>query len=373
MKGVYLRRPLQPQQALIVESNLPSGYIAFSSCEIENNNVVSHGSSISTTQEEPGICCGERCDMQITFHSFPTRSEQSIPPFGGFTHSVSRLGLKVQTGPGLVIRKDRVQWFTGITMEACQSQGEETPREPSSRKPPVTSASLGHCIFSTAALQAASQRFHCGGFVVRGMQNYQMRCVVYKHASDKPTESQRKSEELHESLGPAVAFQHTLMQPAFWLLVASLLRQLSERVAPKAPSSSTLHLITPPRASTCATRRMIHNPGIDPSPSSVTAVMAAEPNYRRTKPGVRSAVVSSSNNASGPSSQIPGLCANAEVTPEERTKGRRVGIQATDSDYVKLAKQGGQKGLLWHSDPVEPKSDVSYKPSDWFSASPDER
>lgn len=101
--------------------------------------------------------------------------------------------------------------------------------------------------------------------------------------------------------------------------------------------------------------------------------MAAEPNYRRTKPGVRTANLASSNGVVGPSSQIPGLSANAETTLEEKTKGRRVGIQATDSDYVKLAKQGGQKGLLRHDDPVEPKPNSSYKPSNWFSDTPEDQ
>ncbi|KAL1273173.1 hypothetical protein QQF64_029035 [Cirrhinus molitorella] len=101
--------------------------------------------------------------------------------------------------------------------------------------------------------------------------------------------------------------------------------------------------------------------------------MAAEPNYRRTKPGVKTANLASSNGVVGPSSQIPGLSASADTTPEERTKGRRVGIQATDSDYVKLAKQGGQKGLLSHDDPVEAKPNSSYKPSNWFSATPEDQ
>ncbi|XP_016093721.1 uncharacterized protein C7orf57 homolog isoform X1 [Sinocyclocheilus grahami] len=102
--------------------------------------------------------------------------------------------------------------------------------------------------------------------------------------------------------------------------------------------------------------------------------MAAEPNYRRTKPGVRTANLASSNGAVGPSSQIPGLSATADTTPQEITKGgRRVGIQATDSDYVKLAKQGGQRGLLSHDDPVETKPNSSYKPSNWFSGTPDDQ
>ncbi|XP_059427443.1 uncharacterized protein C7orf57 homolog isoform X2 [Carassius carassius] len=102
--------------------------------------------------------------------------------------------------------------------------------------------------------------------------------------------------------------------------------------------------------------------------------MAAEPNYRRTKPGVRTTNLASSNGAGGPSSQIPGLSATADITPEEKTKGgRRVGVQASDSDYVKLAKQGGQRGLLSHDDPVETKPNSSYKPSNWFSGAPDDQ
>lgn len=52
--------------------------------------------------------------------------------------------------------------------------------------------------------------------------------------------------------------------------------------------------------------------------------------------------------ATGPTSQIPGLSQTADETaPAERTSGRRVGIFATDSDYVKLAKQGGHKGMSY--------------------------
>uniref|UniRef100_A0A3B4BEZ1 Uncharacterized protein n=1 Tax=Periophthalmus magnuspinnatus TaxID=409849 RepID=A0A3B4BEZ1_9GOBI len=47
----------------------------------------------------------------------------------------------------------------------------------------------------------------------------------------------------------------------------------------------------------------------------------------------------------GPSSQIPGLSQNsADISPTERISCRRVGIFESDSDYVKLAKQGGHKG-----------------------------
>ncbi|KAF7711087.1 uncharacterized protein C7orf57 homolog [Silurus meridionalis] len=79
--------------------------------------------------------------------------------------------------------------------------------------------------------------------------------------------------------------------------------------------------------------------------------MSTEPNYRRTKPGMKTSVPNS-NGGSGPSSQIPGLSQSADTAPVEKNKGRRVGIQSTDSDYVKLAKQGGHKGLLSY-DPDE--------------------
>ncbi|XP_030638602.1 uncharacterized protein C7orf57 homolog [Chanos chanos] len=98
--------------------------------------------------------------------------------------------------------------------------------------------------------------------------------------------------------------------------------------------------------------------------------MTTEPNYRRKKPGHTSNPANaSSNGVMGPSSQIPGLSVTAETGPVERTKGRRVGIFETDSDYVKLAKQGGQKGLLWHEETnVETKPGKSYKAPDWFSS-----
>lgn len=54
--------------------------------------------------------------------------------------------------------------------------------------------------------------------------------------------------------------------------------------------------------------------------------------------------VANANGATGPASQIPGLSQTADTAPVEKSKGRRVGIQATDSDYIKLAKQGGHKG-----------------------------
>ncbi|XP_076871648.1 uncharacterized protein C7orf57 homolog isoform X2 [Brachyhypopomus gauderio] len=95
--------------------------------------------------------------------------------------------------------------------------------------------------------------------------------------------------------------------------------------------------------------------------------MSAGPNYRRTKPGMKTSVPNS-NGATGPASQIPGLSQTAETGPVERTTGRRVGIQATDSDYVKLAKQGGHKGLLSHDNTDdEGKSGTLYAAPTWFS------
>ncbi|XP_028250040.1 uncharacterized protein C7orf57 homolog [Parambassis ranga] len=66
-------------------------------------------------------------------------------------------------------------------------------------------------------------------------------------------------------------------------------------------------------------------------------------------------------------SQIPGLSPSISTLPEERARGRRVRVLESDSDYVKLAKQGGHKGLLWHEDSL--MSDYisnAYKAPDWF-------
>lgn len=96
--------------------------------------------------------------------------------------------------------------------------------------------------------------------------------------------------------------------------------------------------------------------------------MSAAPNHRRTKPGgIKPGAPA--NGVSGPTSQIPGLSQSAtETAPEARTSGRRVGIFESDSDYVKLAKQGGQKGLLCHDDiDVESTSQKPYNPPNWFS------
>ncbi|XP_028992914.1 uncharacterized protein C7orf57-like isoform X2 [Betta splendens] len=65
-------------------------------------------------------------------------------------------------------------------------------------------------------------------------------------------------------------------------------------------------------------------------------------------------------------SQIPGLSPTISTLPEERGRGRRAGVLESDSDYVKLAKQGGHKGLLWHEETMNSKAN-SYKPPEWFS------
>ncbi|KAM3842734.1 uncharacterized protein C7orf57-like [Diretmus argenteus] len=93
----------------------------------------------------------------------------------------------------------------------------------------------------------------------------------------------------------------------------------------------------------------------------------AVPNHRRTKPGgIKTGVPS--NGVAGPTSQIPGLSQSADDNaPAERISGRRVGIFETDSEYVKLAKQGGQKGLLSHDADVEAAPKKLYNPPDWFS------
>ncbi|PWA31208.1 hypothetical protein CCH79_00002841, partial [Gambusia affinis] len=64
-------------------------------------------------------------------------------------------------------------------------------------------------------------------------------------------------------------------------------------------------------------------------------------------------------------SQIPGLSPTISSPREEKLRGRRVAVLESDSDYVKLAKQGGHKGLLWHED-INVFTPNAYKPPDWF-------
>ncbi|KAM9785151.1 uncharacterized protein C7orf57-like [Syngnathus typhle] len=52
----------------------------------------------------------------------------------------------------------------------------------------------------------------------------------------------------------------------------------------------------------------------------------------------------------GQISQIPGLSPVLSNVIDVVKVGKRVGILDTDSDYVKLAKQGGHKGLLYFDD-----------------------
>ncbi|XP_041637868.1 uncharacterized protein C7orf57 homolog [Cheilinus undulatus] len=93
---------------------------------------------------------------------------------------------------------------------------------------------------------------------------------------------------------------------------------------------------------------------------------AAVPNHRRTKPGgIKPGVVNTG--VTGPSSQIPGLSqTEPENTSVERISGRRVGIFESDSDYVKLAKSGGHKGLLSHDVDSDEKPKKPYNPPNWF-------
>ncbi|XP_037552233.1 uncharacterized protein C7orf57 homolog [Nematolebias whitei] len=94
---------------------------------------------------------------------------------------------------------------------------------------------------------------------------------------------------------------------------------------------------------------------------------AVVPNHRRTKPGGIKPGAANSG-VTGPTSQIPGLCQSASEssTHVERISGRRVGIFESDSDYVKLAKQGGHKGLLSHDVDVDDSLKKPYVPPNLF-------
>lgn len=72
-----------------------------------------------------------------------------------------------------------------------------------------------------------------------------------------------------------------------------------------------------------------------------------------------------------PTSQIPGLSDLAEPHNELQNEGRKKWIKETDSEYVKLAKQGGRPDLLKQIDlPLKKKEQVSYAPPDWYSHEP---
>ncbi|XP_070711965.1 uncharacterized protein C7orf57 homolog [Pempheris klunzingeri] len=99
---------------------------------------------------------------------------------------------------------------------------------------------------------------------------------------------------------------------------------------------------------------------------SSAEMSAAVPNHRRTKPGgIKPGVVNTG--VTGPTSQIPGLSQSAdENAPAERISGRRVGIFESDSDYVKLAKGGGHKGLLSHDVDADDQPKKTYTAANWF-------
>ncbi|XP_067853371.1 uncharacterized protein C7orf57 homolog isoform X2 [Heptranchias perlo] len=72
-----------------------------------------------------------------------------------------------------------------------------------------------------------------------------------------------------------------------------------------------------------------------------------------------------------PTSQIPGLSDLAEPHKEISFDSHRMWIRDTDSDYVKLAKQGGRADLLkHHSPPPRKSSPVLCSQPEWFTHAP---
>ncbi|CAN2389681.1 Chromosome 7 open reading frame 57, partial [Pristimantis euphronides] len=71
-----------------------------------------------------------------------------------------------------------------------------------------------------------------------------------------------------------------------------------------------------------------------------------------------------------PISQISGLSDLAEPHNELKNEGNKRWIKKTDSEYVKLAKQGGRPDLLKHIDPPMKIQQISYAPPDWYSHEP---
>ncbi|KAK2095990.1 hypothetical protein P7K49_025024 [Saguinus oedipus] len=68
-----------------------------------------------------------------------------------------------------------------------------------------------------------------------------------------------------------------------------------------------------------------------------------------------------------PASQIPGLSNLGDSSSENLPGTRRHWIKETDSEYVKLAKQGGRPDLLKHFAPGTRKgSPVAYSLPDWY-------
>ena len=66
-----------------------------------------------------------------------------------------------------------------------------------------------------------------------------------------------------------------------------------------------------------------------------------------------------------PPSQIPGLSDVSQLPPE--TPNGRIWLRESDSNYIRLAKQGGRPDLLVMRAP-EPPSDapVGYPRCDWY-------
>ncbi|XP_041927488.1 uncharacterized protein C7orf57 homolog isoform X2 [Alosa sapidissima] len=72
-------------------------------------------------------------------------------------------------------------------------------------------------------------------------------------------------------------------------------------------------------------------------------------------------------------SQIPGLSLDIQDPVDDSVSCRRLGVFETDSNYVKLAKQGGHKGLLRHEETdMTVKTNAPYKPPDWFCVDSDD-
>ncbi|XP_073486731.1 uncharacterized protein C7orf57 homolog [Aquarana catesbeiana] len=69
-----------------------------------------------------------------------------------------------------------------------------------------------------------------------------------------------------------------------------------------------------------------------------------------------------------PTSQIPGLSDLVEPHNDFMAGSRKKWIRDTDSDYVKLSKQGGRPDLLKHMAPVPKKTpSTSHAPPDWYT------
>ncbi|XP_023580220.1 uncharacterized protein C7orf57 homolog isoform X2 [Trichechus manatus latirostris] len=68
-----------------------------------------------------------------------------------------------------------------------------------------------------------------------------------------------------------------------------------------------------------------------------------------------------------PASQIPGLSEVGDTQNGNTFGTRRYWIKETDSEYIKLAKQGGRPDLLKHFGPATQKgSPVTYSMPDWY-------